>query len=89
MEKIFIVKYNGALMIKYHNNLNKIALKDFNQRELSIFFAVCSIMKEQGIQELNISFSDLERIVGIQFKDKNELVTYIRNTNKKLLNLIL
>lgn len=87
MEKIFIVKYNGALMIKYHNNLNKIALKDFNQRELSIFFAVCSIMKEQGIQELNISFSDLERIVGIQFKDKNELVTYIRNTNKKLLNL--
>ena len=74
-------------MIKYHNNLNKIALKDFNQRELSIFFAVCSIMKEQGIQELNISFSDLERIVGIQFKDKNELVTYIRNTNKKLLNL--
>lgn len=87
MEKNFIVKYNGALMIKYHNNLNKIALKDFNQRELSIFFAVCSIMKEQGIQELNISFSDLERIVGIQFKDKNELVTYIRNTNKKLLNL--
>lgn len=87
MEKNFIVKYNGDLMIKYHNNLNKIALKDFNQRELSIFFAVCSIMKEQGIQELNISFSDLERIVGIQFKDKNELVTYIRNTNKKLLNL--
>lgn len=87
MENNFIVKYNGAFMIKYHNNLNKIALKDFNQRELSIFFAVCSIMKEQGISELEISFSDLENIIGIPFKDKNELVTYIRNTNRKLLNL--
>lgn len=87
MENNFIVKYNGAFMIKYHNNLNKIALKDFNQRELSIFFAVCSIMKEQGTSELEISFSDLENIIGIPFKDKNELVTYIRNTNRKLLNL--
>lgn len=87
MENNFIVKYNGAFMIKYHNNLNKIALKDFNQRELSIFFAVCSIMKEQGTSELEISFSELENIIGIPFKDKNELVTYIRNTNRKLLNL--
>ena len=87
MENNFIVKYNGAFMIKYHNNLNKIALKDFNQRELSIFFADCSIMKEQGTSELEISFSDLENIIGIPFKDKNELVTYIRNTNRKLLNL--
>lgn len=87
MENNSIVKYNGAFMIKYHNNLNKIALKDFNQRELSIFFAVCSIMKEQGTSELEISFSDLENIIGIPFKDKNELVTYIRNTNRKLLNL--
>lgn len=87
MENNFIVKYNGAFMIKYHNNLNKIALKDFNQRELSIFFAVCSIMKEQGTSELEISFSDLENIIGIPFKDKNELVTYIRNINRKLLNL--
>lgn len=44
-------------------------------------------MKEQGTSELEISFSDLENIIGIPFKDKNELVTYIRNTNRKLLNL--
>lgn len=87
MINFFLIKHNGALMIKYHNNLNKIALKDFNQRELGIFFAVCSIMKEQGIKELNISFSDLEKLIGIPFKDKNELVINIRSTNKKLLNL--
>ena len=44
-------------------------------------------MKEQGIKELNISFSDLEKLIGIPFKDKNELVINIRSTNKKLLNL--
>lgn len=82
-----LIFYKGEMMIKYHNNLNKIALKGFNQRELGIFFAICSIMKEKGIQELEISFSELEQIVGISFKDKSELVDYIRNMSRKLLDL--
>ena len=71
INKSSLIFYKGEMMIKYHNNLNKIALKGFNQRELGIFFAICSIMKEKGIQELEITFSELERIVGISFKDKS------------------
>lgn len=87
INKSSLIFYKGEMMIKYHNNLNKIALKGFNQRELGIFFAICSIMKEKGIQELEITFSELERIVGISFKDKSELVDYIRNMSRKLLDL--
>lgn len=87
INKSSLIFYKGEMMIKYHNNLNKIALKGFNQRELGIFFAICSIMKEKGIQELEITFSELEQIVGISFKDKSELVDYIRNMSRKLLDL--
>ena len=87
INKSSLIFYKGEMMIKYHNNLNKIALKGFNQRELGIFFAICSIMKEKGIQELEITFSELEKIVGISFKDKSELVDYIRNMSRKLLDL--
>lgn len=82
-----IIFNHGVGMIKYHNNLNKIALTDFNQRELSIFFTACSIMKEQGTNELEISFLELEKLIGISFKDKNELVKYVRSLSDKLLKL--
>lgn len=82
-----IIFNHGVGMIKYHNNLNKIALTDFNQRELSIFFTACSIMKEQGTNELEISFSELEKLIGISFKDKNELVKYVKSLSDKLLKL--
>lgn len=82
-----IIFNHGVGMIKYHNNLNKIALTDFNQRELSIFFTACSIMKEQGTNELEISFIELEKLIGISFKDKNELVKYVRSLSDKLLKL--
>lgn len=87
INKSSLIFYKGEMMIKYHNNLNKIALKGFNQRELGIFFAICSIMKEKGIQELEITFYELEQIVGISFKDKSELIDYIRNMSRKLLDL--
>lgn len=82
-----IIFNHGVEMIKYHNNLNKIALTDFNQRELSIFFTACSIMKEQGTNELEISFLELEKLIGISFKDKNELVKYVKSLSDKLLKL--
>lgn len=82
-----IIFNHGVGMIKYHNNLNKIALTDFNQRELSIFFTACSIMKEQGTNELEISFLELEKLIGISFKDKNELVKYVKSLSDKLLKL--
>lgn len=82
-----MITKNGVVMIKYHNNLNKIALSNFNQRELSIFFTACSIMKDKGISEVNVTFSELEKIIGISFKDKNELVQYLQNLSNKLLNL--
>lgn len=82
-----MITKNGVVMIQYHNNLNKIALSNFNQRELSIFFTACSIMKDKGISEVNVTFSELEKIIGISFKDKNELVQYLQNLSNKLLNL--
>ena len=82
-----IIFNHGVEMIKYHNNLNKIALTDFNQRELSIFFTACSIMKEQCTNELEIIFLELEKLIGISFKDKNELVKYVKSLSDKLLKL--
>ena len=81
INKSSLIFYKGEMMIKYHNNLNKIALKGFNQRELGIFFVICSIMKEKGIQELEITFSELEQIVGISFKDITQKYITIQNQN--------
>lgn len=44
-------------------------------------------MKDKGISEVNVTFSELEKIIGISFKDKNELVQYLQNLSNKLLNL--
>lgn len=40
------------IMIKYHNDMNLVAFKNFNQRELNIFFSICALMKEKGVIRL-------------------------------------
>ena len=46
-------------MIKYHNELNKIALSGLTTREVDILFAICSVIRDQGTNEVTFSFNEI------------------------------
>lgn len=78
---------SSALLLKYHNDLNQITLKGLNARESNVFFAICAIMKDHGLNELTLTFNDLKRISNITVYDESELISIIKETYQKLIRV--
>ncbi|MGL5638279.1 MAG: RepB family plasmid replication initiator protein [Cetobacterium sp.] len=54
--------------VKYHNDINRINFSTFSEKELNLFFTICFKVKNQGENELNISFQELKQLA---LGDKN------------------
>ena len=78
---------NSTLLLKYHNDLNQITLKGLNARESNVFFAICAIMKDHGLNELTLTFNDLKKISNITVYDESELISIIKETYQKLIRV--
>lgn len=59
-------------LVIYNNDLNQVALHNAKPRELNIFYAVCTIMRDRGTDRLVIPYEEIERIGGITFADAKE-----------------
>lgn len=51
-----------AEVVKYKNELNTIPMRNFNSVELDLFFAICSKMKNKGLDEVTFNFEDLKKL---------------------------
>ena len=78
---------NSTMLLKYHNDLNQITLKGLNARESNVFFAICAIMKDHGLNELTLTFNDLKKISNITVYDESELISIIKETYQKLIRV--
>lgn len=73
-------------IVKYENRLNAIPFRKFNSRELNLFFSIASRIREQGTDEITLSFESLKELS--QYKQHGErLITDLNKTYHKLLLL--
>lgn len=72
--------------IKYHNTINTVSFKNFNSRELNIFFALCSIMRDQELESITISFKELKELLN-EFPNNNVFEQTLKTMYDKLLHL--
>lgn len=73
-------------IVKYHNDMNKVNLGAFSTKELDLFFSICFKLKEQGTNEIKISFDDIKFLIG-EVKNPKRVKLYVDNLNKKLAQL--
>ena len=72
-----IINYHGE-MVRYHNDLNKIVLPSFDEKELNLLFTILSKVKKKKASDIvNIYAKDFYKIVGKNY------------TNKELADIIL
>lgn len=72
-----IINYHGE-MVKYHNDLNKIVLPSFDEKELNLLFTILSKVKKKKAGDIvNIYAKDFYKMVGKNY------------TNKELADIIL
>ena len=82
-----IIKQGFLPMLKYHNDMNLIAFKDFSQRELNILFSLCLLMKEKGTGEITLSYDEIKNVIPDRFESKAKFEEILEYVYDKLLQL--
>ena len=60
-------------IVKYRNELNKVALRNFKSKELDLFIAIISRMRDKE-EEVTFSFDYLKNL--IQYETSNSIETF-------------
>lgn len=75
------------VMIKYHNDMNVVAFKKFNQRELNIFFSICAFMKDKGDSTITFSYDEIKQLANLNVPTNQVFEKLLESTYDKLLQL--
>ena len=73
-------------LVKYHSDINKIPLRNFNEKEINLFFSLLFKAKEEGTNKIKINFTDLRKISNGDINNPR-FIKSLENLNYKLLNL--
>lgn len=71
-------------VVKYHNDMNRVALRKFNVSELNIFLAICTKMKDKGLTEIKFEFDYLKNLINYTSTDLKDFIKDLDNTYQKL-----
>lgn len=74
-------------IVKYHNDLSELSLRNFTATELDLLMTICSRCKYQDTVVLEFEFNDLKKLADYKAKDERQFIKDLANTNKKLLGL--
>lgn len=64
-------------LVKYGNQMNAVPFKKFNKRDLNIFFAIVSRMRDKGSKDITFSFDKIMKLSGINYH--HHLPRFIRD----------
>ena len=76
-----------AEIVKYHNDLNKIKLGTFSEREIDVFFSILFKLKELKTETIIITFSELKHLSDAKERSNLRLIKSIKNISRKLIQL--
>lgn len=74
-------------MVKYHNDLSDLSLRNFTAAELDILMALCNRLRSKKTAVCKFDFSELRELTKSTEKHDKRFADNIRRTNKKLLEL--
>lgn len=74
-------------ILKYHNDINKIAFNGFNEKEIDVLFTLMLKARDTEDQNIVLSYSEINRII-YEEHNKARLTTYIRGVSKKIKGIV-
>ena len=76
-------------VVKYNNDMNKIAFTGFSSREMNVFYTLCSLMKEKGLDRIELSYEKLIDLSGLKDSrlDETRQTKLFEDMYKNLLKL--
>lgn len=77
----------SELTVKYRNNLNAIPMRSFNAKEMDLFFAICSKMKNKGTDRIIFNFEELRGLSDYKKTATEPFTKDLDNVYTKMLQL--
>ena len=81
------MKKDTELAVKYQNELNLVPLKNFNAKQMDLFFALCARMKDKGVEKIRFTFEDLKDLSDYKMTATNAFVKDLEKLYKDMLSL--
>lgn len=81
------MKKDTELTVRYQNELNLVPLKNFNAKQMDLFFALCARMKDKGLKNIRFSFEELKELSDYKMTATKAFVTDLEKLYKDMLNL--
>lgn len=74
-------------LVKYHNDINNIPLRNLSENEINLFFSLIFKAKDQGTNTIKINFSELKKI-SRGYRDNERFYKSLEGLSTKLLKII-
>ncbi|MEM5116702.1 replication initiation protein, partial [Enterococcus faecalis] len=81
------MKEKTELAVKYQNKLNLVPLKNFNSKEMDLFFALCARMKDRGTEEISFTFEELRNLSDYKMTATKAVIKDLDSMYSKMLQL--
>lgn len=74
-------------IVKYKNELNTIPLRNFKNKEVDIFFGICSKMKERDSETISLSFAELKTMINYTHRSIERFMDDVESMYDKMIQL--
>jgi len=81
------MKDKTNISVKYQNELNLIPFKNFNAKEMNLFFALCASLKDKGTENIVFSFEELRELSDYKMTATKAFVKDLDSLYTKMLQL--
>jgi len=82
-----IMTTDKDIIVKYQNELNLVTLKNFNAKEMNLFFALCARMKDKGLVNILVTFEELKDLSDYKMTATKAFLKDLDNLYTKMLQL--
>lgn len=74
-------------IIEYDSKMNELNFGKFKEKELDLFFSICYKMKNEGLNEVTLTFQELKELSNYSRNDIKRFTKDLESTYDKMLNI--
>lgn len=74
-------------LVVYKDELNTVPLRNFNSKEMDLFFSICSKMRNEELSTVSFDFQDLRDLSNYKMTATDHFISDLENIYSKLIEL--
>nr|WP_085559751.1 replication initiation protein [Carnobacterium iners] len=81
------VLYLAKIKVRYRNDLNLIPMRNFEAKEMDLFFSICAKMKDQGTAKVRFDFEQLRELSAYKPTSLDRFSDSLESVYDKMMHL--